>query len=77
MTNKTKATPTQEYIDLTPTPDGMAKIVFTLARDGDNNGKATALAEITKAFRIAYAYWYPEKPEYKIDGLNVNKAVGS
>ena len=77
MTKETKTAQAQEYIDLTPTPNGMAKIIFTLARDGDNNGKATALAEIAKAFRIAYAYWYPEKPEYKIDGLNVNKKVRS
>jgi len=77
MTNKTTATKAHRFIDLTPTPNGMAKIIFTLARDGDNNGKATALAEIAKAFRIAYAYWYPEKPEYKIDGLNVNKNVRS
>ena len=77
MTNKTTATKAHRFIDLTPTPNGMAKIIFTLARDGDNNGKATALAEIAKAFLIAYAYWYPEKPEYKIDGLNVNKNVRS
>ena len=66
----------QEYIDLTPTPDGMAQIMFTLVRDGDEAGKKLALAEITKAFRIAYAYWYPDKPEYRIEGIT-GKAVKS
>jgi hypothetical protein len=69
MTKETKQTQTQEYIDLTPTPDGMAQILYTLTERGDSNGKATALAEITKAFRIAYAYWYPDKPEYRIAGI--------
>jgi transcriptional regulator with XRE-family HTH domain len=76
MKNKTTATQTQEYIDLTPTPDGMAKIMYALIESGDSQGKATALKEIAKAFRIAYAYWYPEKPEYHIDGIS-GKAVKS
>jgi hypothetical protein len=76
MTKETKQTQTQEYIDLTPTPDGMAKIMFTLVRDGDESGKKLALVEMTKAFTIAYAYWYPNKPEYRIAGIT-GKAVKS
>jgi len=76
MTKETKTAQAQEYIDLTPTPDGMAKIMFTLVRDGDEAGKKLALAEIAKAFTIAYAYWYPEKPEYHIEGIS-GKAVRS
>jgi hypothetical protein len=77
MTKETKQTQTQKYIDLTPTPDGMAKIMYALIESGDGQGKSTALAEITKAFRIAYAYWYgATKPEYRIDGIT-GKAVKS
>jgi len=76
MTKETKTAQAQEYIDLTPTPNGMAKIIFTLVRGGDEAGKKLALAEIAKAFTIAYAYWYPEKPEYHIEGIS-GKAVRS
>jgi len=76
MTNKTTATKAHRFIDLTPTPNGMAKIIFTLVRGGDEAGKKLALAEIAKAFTIAYAYWYPEKPEYHIEGIS-GKAVRS
>jgi hypothetical protein len=68
-TTAMKVPQNQEYIDLTPTPEGMAKIMYALIESGDGQGKSTALAEITKAFRIAYAYWYPDKPEYRIDGI--------
>jgi hypothetical protein len=73
MTDKTKQTP--RMVDLTPTPEGMAKIMFTLIENGDTNGKRTALAEMVKAFRIAYAYWYPDK--YPLDGITgiTGKAV--
>ena len=77
MTKETKTAQAQEYIDLTPTPDGMAKIMFTLVRDGDEAGKKLALAEIAKALTIAYAYWYgATKPEYRIAGIT-GKAVRS
>jgi len=67
MTKETKATKAHRFIDLTPTPEGMAKIMFTLIENGDTDGKRTALAEMVKAFRIAYAYWYPDK--YPLDGI--------
>jgi hypothetical protein len=65
--------PLLSSIDLTPTPEGMANIMIALIENNSNINLART--EISKAFRIAYAYWYPDKPEYKIPGLTINKEV--
>ena len=43
----------RKYIDLTPTPEGYAKIIYTLIESGDAEGKKLALLEMTKLFKVA------------------------
>ena len=43
----------RKYVDLTPTPEGFAKIVYTLIESGDAEGKKVALEEMTRLFRVA------------------------
>jgi len=43
----------RKYIDLTPTPEGFAKIVYALIESGDAEGKKLALEEMTRLFKVA------------------------
>lgn len=54
-------------IDMTPTPAGMVNSLMAVI-EGSTSAKDRAWArqELIKAMTIAYARWYPEKPEYRI-----------
>jgi len=43
----------RKYMDLTPTPEGFAKIIYTLIESGDAEGKKLALGEMTRLFKVA------------------------
>lgn len=63
----------KEYINLKPTPQGMADMLLTIYKDSSiPNDINMARKEIIKAMTIAYAYWYPDDPEYHIDGIKDN-----
>lgn len=65
-----------KMVDCTPTPQGMADMLIAIIQgDGPMKDKDFARKEIIKAFKISYAFWYPDNPEYKLDGYKIIKEV--
>lgn len=58
-----------EYIDLTPTPQGMVdSLLMVINNSTKQEDRQWAKEELIKAMKIAYAVWHgEEKPEYKLN----------
>jgi len=60
-----------QYIKCQPTPEALVQMLLAILNNSrDPKDRAFAIKELNKAMRIAYAYWYPDDPEYRIKGIN-------